>query len=81
LAKAESIAENLSAVLAGLSVEAGKIIKRVSILAGQLEKVSLSLIVFREKDIIRASKSEYIRCRLITSRIKDYASQTTEIIC
>ena len=74
MAEAESIAENLSTALAGLSVEVRKITERASILAGQLEKASLSLIMFREKDIIRASESEYIICRLIASRTRDYAS-------
>jgi hypothetical protein len=73
LAKVESIVKNLSTVLAGLSVEAGKVIKKASILAGQLEEISLSLIMFREKDIIRAPGNEYIICHLMASRIRDYA--------
>ena len=72
MAEAESITENLSAALAGLSVKAKEIIEKVSILAGQLKKISLSLIMFREKDIIKALESEYIICRLVISRIRDY---------
>jgi hypothetical protein len=52
LEEAENTVENLSAVLAGLNVEVGKIIKRASILAGQLKKVFLSLILLKEKEII-----------------------------
>jgi hypothetical protein len=40
--------ENLSIVLAGLSVEAGKAIERASILAGQLKKASLFLVMVRK---------------------------------
>ena len=65
MAKTENTAENLSAVLAGLSVEAKKIIKKASILAGQLEKVSLSLIITREREIIMTPKNECTICRLV----------------
>jgi hypothetical protein len=51
LEETENTAENLSAALAGLSVKAGKITERISILAGQLEKVSLSLILLKKKEI------------------------------
>jgi hypothetical protein len=51
LEKAENTAENLSAVLAGLNVETGKAIKRTSILAGQLEEISLSLILLKKEEI------------------------------
>jgi hypothetical protein len=52
LEKAENTAENLSAVLAGLSVEVGEITEKASILAGQLKKISLSLILLKEKKVI-----------------------------
>ena len=50
--KAENTAENLSAALAGLNVEAGKVIERAAILAGQLEKAFLSLILLKEEEVI-----------------------------
>jgi hypothetical protein len=71
LAEAESTAENLLIALAGLSIEAGKAIERVSILAGQLEKASLSLIMIREKKAIIALKNECIIYHLVTPRIRD----------
>jgi hypothetical protein len=71
LAEAENTAENLSIVLAGLSVETGKAIKKVSILAGQLKKTSLSLIIAREKEAIIALRNEYIICHLITPEIRN----------
>jgi hypothetical protein len=52
LKEAENTAENLSAVLAGLNVEAGEIIKKISILVGQLKKAFLSLILPKKKEII-----------------------------
>jgi len=73
LAEIESTAENLLIALTGLSVEAGEITKKALILAGQLEEASLSLIMFKEKEAIMALKNEYIICRLIASRTKDYA--------
>jgi hypothetical protein len=51
LEEAENTTENLSTVLAGLSVEAGKIIERALILTRQLEKASLSLILLKEKEV------------------------------
>jgi hypothetical protein len=81
LAEAENTAENLSTVLAGLSVEIGKTIKKASILAGQLEKASLSLVIIREKETIMAPKNEYIICRLVTPRTRDNTTQTMEITC
>jgi uncharacterized coiled-coil protein SlyX len=74
LEEAENTAENLSATLAELSVEAGKITERVSILAGQLKKVSLSLILSKKEEVTGILDNEYIICRLIAFRIKDYAS-------
>jgi hypothetical protein len=74
LAKAESTTKNLSAALARLSIEAREIIERASILAGQLEKISLSLIMLREEGIIKALENECTICRLVTPRIKDHAS-------
>jgi hypothetical protein len=52
LEKAENTAKNLLAALTGLSVEAGKTIKKASILAEQLKKVSLSLILLKKEEII-----------------------------
>jgi hypothetical protein len=69
LAEAESTAENLSTILAGMSIEVKKTIKRVSILIGQLEKVSLFLIIIREKEAAMAPKIGYTICRLVISRI------------
>ena len=69
MAEAESTAENLSIILAGLSVEAGEAIKRVSILAGQLEEISLFLIMAREKEAAIISKIRYIIYRLMTLRV------------
>jgi hypothetical protein len=51
LEEAKNTAKNLSAALAGLNVETGKITERASILVGQLKKVSLSLILLKEKEI------------------------------
>jgi hypothetical protein len=79
LTEAENIAKNLSTVLAGLNIEAGKAIKRALILAGQLKEASLSLIIPREKEAMRAPESEYIICHLVISRTRDHASQTIEI--
>jgi hypothetical protein len=71
LAEAESTAENLSTTLAGLNVETEKAIKRVSILAGQLEKASLFLAIIKEEEAIMALRNECIICRLMISRIRD----------
>jgi hypothetical protein len=49
LKEAENTAKNLSIVLTGLNVEAGKITERALILTRQLEKISLSLILPKEK--------------------------------
>jgi hypothetical protein len=65
LEEAENTVENLSAALAGLSVKAGEAIERVSILAGQLEKVSLSLILLKKEEITGILSNQYIICRLI----------------
>ena len=71
MAEAESTAKNLSIALAGLSVETGKATERVSILAGQLEKVLLSLIMAREKEAVIMLKNECTICHLMTLRIRD----------
>jgi hypothetical protein len=49
LTEAENTAENLSIALAGINIKIGKAIERISILAGQLEKASLSLVIARKK--------------------------------
>ena len=69
----ENTIKNLSIVLAGLSVEAGKIIKRTLILAGQLKKASLSLIIFRKEKVIRALRNEYTIYCLVIPRTKNHA--------
>jgi hypothetical protein len=71
LAKAENTAENLSTTLTGLSVETGKATERASILAEQLEKTSLSLIMAREEKAIKVSKNECTICYLITLKIRN----------
>jgi hypothetical protein len=67
LAKAESTVKNLSIALTGLSIETEETIERVLILTGQLKKISLSLIIAKEKEVIMTPKNEYIIYRLITS--------------
>ena len=74
MAEAENIAKNLSTVLTGLNVKIKKAIKRVLILAGQLKKASLSLIIPREKEAIMTLRNEYIIYRLIASRTRDHAT-------
>jgi hypothetical protein len=69
LTKAEQTVENLSTALTGISLKAGKTIKRASILAKQLEKVFLSLIMAREEAAAMTPKIGCIICRLIISRI------------
>jgi hypothetical protein len=71
LAKAKNTAENLSTALAGLNVETKKTTEKVSILAGQLEKISLSLVMAREKGITIAPKNEYIIYHLIILKTRD----------
>jgi hypothetical protein len=71
LAEAESTAENLSTVLAGLSVETREATEKASILAGQLKKASLFLIIVREKEIIIILKNECIIYRLVIPRIRN----------
>jgi hypothetical protein len=71
LAEAENTTENLSITLTGLSVKVGKAIERVSILAGQLEKVSLSLVMIREEKTMIVLRNEYIICHLVTLRTRD----------
>jgi hypothetical protein len=71
LAETESTAENLSIALAGLNIEAGKTIERISILAGQLKEVSLSLVMARKKGIMIALKNECTICHLVIFRIRD----------
>jgi hypothetical protein len=65
LEKTENTTENLLIVLAGLNVEAGKITEKVSILAGQLEKAFLSLILLKKEEITRVPGNEYTIYRLI----------------
>jgi hypothetical protein len=55
--------------LAGISLEAGKAIERISILAGQLKETFLFLMVTREEETVRALKIGYIICCLVTLRV------------
>jgi hypothetical protein len=71
LAEAENTVKNLSIALAGLNVETRKAIKRVSILAGQLKKTSLFLVIIREEEAVITPKNEYIICHLVTPKIRD----------
>jgi hypothetical protein len=71
LAEVESTAENLSTALAGLNVEARKATERASILAGQLEKASLFLVIAKEKEAMIAPKNEYTICHLVTPGIRN----------
>jgi hypothetical protein len=69
LAEAESTAENLLIALINVSLKAGKAIEKVSILAGQLEKVSLFLVMAKEEEIVIILKIRYTICRLVTPKV------------
>jgi uncharacterized coiled-coil protein SlyX len=69
LAEAESTAKNLSTALTEVSIKIEKTIKRVSILAGQLKEIFLSLIIVREKEAIMILKVGYIICRLVILKV------------
>jgi hypothetical protein len=69
LAEAESTAKNLSIVLAGISLKAGKAIEKAFILIGQLEEVSLFLVIAKEEETVIIPKIRYIICRLVTLRV------------
>jgi hypothetical protein len=69
LAKAENTAENLSIALTKVSLKVGKTIERVSILAGQLEKISLSLVIIKKKEATIILKVRYIIYRLVNLRV------------
>jgi hypothetical protein len=69
LAEAESTAENLLTALAEMSLKAKKAIKRVSILAKQLKKISLSLVMIRKEEAAMVPKIGCIICRLVTSKV------------
>ena len=71
MAEAENTAENLSTALAEISIKAGKAIKRASILAEQLEKTFLSLVIIREEKVIMAPKNECAIYYLVTLSTKD----------
>jgi hypothetical protein len=62
-----------------MSLEAEKAIKRVSILAGQLEKAFLSLIMAKEKEAIIEPRVRYTIYRLMTPRVQNKATQTMKI--
>jgi hypothetical protein len=65
LEEAENTAENLSAALAGLSVEAGKVTERISILIKQLKEASLFLILLKKEKVTGALNNECTIYRLI----------------
>jgi hypothetical protein len=69
LVEAESTVENLSIALAGVSIEAGKTIERASILAGQLEKAFLFLVMVREEEAVIVLRVGYTICRLVILRV------------
>jgi hypothetical protein len=71
LAEAESTTENLSIVLAGLSVEAEKTTEKTSILVKQLEETSLFLIMARKKGTTIAPKNEYTIYYLVIPRTRN----------
>jgi hypothetical protein len=71
LVKAEQTAENLLTTLAGISLKAGKAIKKALILIKQLEKASLSLVMARKEKIVIVLKIGYIICRLMIPRVQD----------
>jgi hypothetical protein len=71
LAEAKSTAKNLSTALAGVSIKIEKTTKKASILAGQLEKISLSLVITREKETAMVLKIEYTIYRLVTPRVQN----------
>jgi hypothetical protein len=54
-----------------LSIKAGKVIERASILAEQLKEISLFLIIIREQEAAMALRIGYIICRLVTPRIRN----------
>ena len=78
--EAENTAENLSAALTRLSVEAGEVIERASILVGQLKEASLFLILLKKEEAIGILSNQYIICRLIVPQIKSHATQIMKII-
>jgi hypothetical protein len=57
--------------LAGISLKAEKAIKKASILAGQLKKISLSLMIIRKEEAVRALRVRYTIYRLMTPRIQN----------
>jgi hypothetical protein len=71
LAEAEETAGNLFTILVGMSLKVGEAIERASILIGQLKKVSLSLVIIREEEVIIALRTECIICHFITLRVWD----------
>jgi uncharacterized protein YoxC len=80
LTETESTVKNLSTALAGLNIETEEITEKASILAGQLKKTSLSLVMTREEEIIITLKNECTICRLTTLRIRDESIQIIKII-
>ena len=71
MAEAENTVKNLSTALAGLSVETEKAIERISILAEQLKKASLFLVIAKKEKAIITLKNECIICHLVTPGIRD----------
>jgi hypothetical protein len=69
LAETENTTENLSTALAGISIKARETIKRASILAGQLEKISLSLVIIKKEEAAIAPRVRYTIYRLTIFRV------------
>ena len=59
----------MSTALAGLSIEIGKTTEKTSILAEQLKKASLSLVMARKKKAAGTPRIGYTICHLITPRV------------
>jgi uncharacterized coiled-coil protein SlyX len=69
LAEIESTIKNLSTALTEINIKIEKTIKRVSILIRQLKKISLSLIIVREKEAVIILKIGYTIYRLVTLKV------------
>jgi hypothetical protein len=61
----------LSTALAEMNLKVGKVIKRALILAKQLEKTFLSLIIIRKEKAVMILRIGYTIYRLITLTVQD----------
>jgi hypothetical protein len=64
-----------------MNLKTGKTSKRALILAKQLEKASLSLVITKKEKIIIMLKNEYTICRLVFPRVQDERTQIIKITC